>query len=77
MVTTEYTVLALYISKSDLITFVTKYKEQNNLLDALDCSQSDIIVIATDLSATDLAGELKFPIAKSGFSNQENRVTFK
>ena len=59
MVTTEYTVSALEVSKSDLITFVTKYKNQNNLLEALDCQQSDILVISSDLSATDLAGELK------------------
>ena len=59
MVTTEYTVSALEVSKSDLITFVTKYKDQNNLLEALDCQQSDILVISSDLSATDLAGELK------------------
>ena len=63
---TSFTVLASEISKSDLIGFVTEFKDQNNLLEALDCQQSDIIVITTDLSATDLAHKLKIPRGKIG-----------
>ena len=38
---TSFTVLASEISKSDLIGFVTEFKDHNNLLEALDCQQSD------------------------------------
>ena len=62
---TSLTVLASEISKSDFIGFVTEFKDHNNLLEALDCQQSDIIVITTDLSARS-ANKLKIPRGKIG-----------